>query len=731
MYFDKKIPSWDEGIQLGNGSTGCLIWDDNPLKFSIDRTDLWDTTPAPQTLSNDFNYKNFINLLRENRFEEMEEVFDKCYNYITPTKLLGGRIELSFESNPESIRYELDRKAPVARITVALKSGSVQVDSFVSAVEDMGMIRVLGTDKINISIIRPNYGTESKNIESLKSEQIIYGKACDLLYPPPEIIEDSEHKGFIQETNEDFKYMLFLQKRKIERGFLIAYTIKSGSKSCDFSDYKKKLEQFLDSGFEAERKKHLEWWEKYYSASDIKISDYALQELWDIGNYLLGCVSRKGAPPMPLQGVFTADCGELPPWKGDYHNDTNTQMSYYSYLKSNHIEQGESFIDFLVSLMPQFKEFAKSFFDADDALNVPGVMTIKGKPMGGWPIYALSITNAVWLCRSLEEYYNYTLDEAYLKEILYPFMSGVERSIYRWLVPNEAGGRQLAFSSSPEWKDHCSESCFFEYNTNYDIMLVRYLYEKLGEYAHKFNDFEKYKYYKEIEASLPTYYTGAEGFLLTKDFPLNESHRHFSHLMAIHPLRTVRFENNKDLILKSISHLEHLGHSYWVGFSFAWMSELYAIAKNGEGAAYMLKLFYDNLCLPNGFHCNGDYKHRGITVYRYRPVTLESNMAAMDAVQEMLLYGEKGIIEVFPAVPYHVSNTGASFSNLRTEGAALVSSEISDGRVTYIKITALKGGRFTIRLPREMKLKAADLPIFLDNTCCVYNFKENETIMLS
>ena len=82
MYFDKKIPSWDEGIQLGNGSTGCLIWDDNPLKFSIDRTDLWDTTPAPQTLSNDFNYKNFINLLRENRFEEMEEVFDKCYNYI-------------------------------------------------------------------------------------------------------------------------------------------------------------------------------------------------------------------------------------------------------------------------------------------------------------------------------------------------------------------------------------------------------------------------------------------------------------------------------------------------------------------------------------------------------------------------------------------------------------------------------------------------------------------------
>jgi alpha-L-fucosidase 2 len=31
---------------------------------------------------------------------------------------------------------------------------------------------------------------------------------------------------------------------------------------------------------------------------------------------------------MPLQGVWTADAGGLPPWKGDYHNDLNTQMTY-------------------------------------------------------------------------------------------------------------------------------------------------------------------------------------------------------------------------------------------------------------------------------------------------------------------------------------------------------------------------------------------------------------------
>ncbi len=37
--------------------------------------------------------------------------------------------------------------------------------------------------------------------------------------------------------------------------------------------------------------------------------------------------------------------------------------------------------------------------------------------------------------------------------------------------------------------------------------------------------------------------------------------------------------------------LEELGMRWWVGFSFTWMSELYAIQQNGEAAAFQLKLF--------------------------------------------------------------------------------------------------------------------------------------------
>ena len=61
---------------------------------------------------------------------------------------------------------------------------------------------------------------------------------------------------------------------------------------------------------------------------------------------------------MPLQGVWTADEDVLPPWKGDYHNDLNTQMSYYHYLKANHLAQGRSFVDFLWNRRKPARAFA-------------------------------------------------------------------------------------------------------------------------------------------------------------------------------------------------------------------------------------------------------------------------------------------------------------------------------------------------------------------------------------
>jgi alpha-L-fucosidase 2 len=169
--------------------------------------------------------------------------------------------------------------------------------------------------------------------------------------------------------------------------------------------------------------------------------------------------------------------------------------------------------------------------------------------------------------------------------------------------------------------------------------------------------------------------------------------------MAVHPLRLLEYNlkyRNREIIDATISNLELLGTGLWVGFSFTWMAELYAVQGNGEGAAYQLKLFWENLCSPNGFHLNGDYKKRGVTSMHYRPFTLESNMCAADALQEMLLKTDRNIIRVFPAIPEEWKRKGASFDSLRGWKGILVSSEIKDEKLVYIKLTASKDGEYRI-----------------------------------
>ena len=68
--------------------------------------------------------------------------------------------------------------------------------------------------------------------------------------------------------------------------------------------------------------------------------ELAISRQYHLVQYFYGAASRRGAPPMPLQGVWTADNGGLPPWKGDYHNDLNTQMTYIAYQTAGHCDEG-------------------------------------------------------------------------------------------------------------------------------------------------------------------------------------------------------------------------------------------------------------------------------------------------------------------------------------------------------------------------------------------------------
>jgi hypothetical protein len=117
----------------------------------------------------------------------------------------------------------------------------------------------------------------------------------------------------------------------------------------------------------------------------------------------------------------------------------------------------------------------------------------------------------------------------------------------------------------------------------------------------------------------------------------------------------------------------------------------------GDDAARSLNIFASCFCSPNSFHLNGDQCKAGYSNYTYDPFTLEGNFAFASAIQEMLLQSHNGLIRIFPAIPNAWKEV--SFTNLRTEGAFLVSASKKEGNIQSFTIIAPQGGTARIRLP--------------------------------
>ncbi len=702
LIYDRPIERWDEALPLGNGHIGCLVWGDGrPLKLSLDRADLWDHRPAQETQSQEFCYKKLIELVREKKPDEIKKRFDECYNYPTPTKIPAGRIEIWLKEKPVKVESTLMLDIGMAEVISGCRDSDIRLKAYLHAELKLGWIRVEDSGDIeDIRIVAPGFRAEEEEGKCTEFPGIEAsgGSLKELAYPARKWYRENELQWFVQKTAGELEYGIFMAEKSYGWGRDIVFYIGCNSDGIDWiSKAGGLLTEALDQGYERVLESHTVWWGRFWEKSALSLPDKLFEKQWYLTNYLFGSCSRKGCPPMPLQGVWTAAEDKLPPWKGDYHNDLNTQMSYWHYLKANHLEEGESFIEFLRNLIPEAREFAHSFFDAP-GICLPSVMTIEGRPLGGWPMYSLTLTSQIWLCQAFDLHWKYTGDEDFLRERVYPYFKETAKCILRWLEPDEEGKLKLPLSSSPEIHDDGIDA-WLRPNSNFDLSLLIYLFKTLHFFAVILNNGDR-DMWKQTFESLD-YLAVNENHVLMVDRveSLKESHRHFSHAMAIYPLKLLEYGTNKrerEIIDATVNELERLGTGLWVGFSFTWMAELYALQGNGEGAAYQLKLFWENFCSPNGFHLNGDYKKRGLSSWHYRPFTLEANMCAADALQEMLLKTDGYVIRVFPAIPENWKIEGAAFYNLRGWNGVLVSAEIKDGKVSYICLVSTKSGEYAV-----------------------------------
>lgn len=693
LAFDAPIATWDEALPLGNGLLGALVWGDGrPLKISLDRTDLWDLRPVPEYESEEYRYTTMREWEKAGRYEDLIRVYDQPYHRPAPTKIPAGRIEIDLPEAAAFASTGLRLNDGTATVEFA---GGGRAEVFVAAEETVGLIRIAGIDGVALRLAAPAFG----GVEADDEAAISMGKLGELGYPPPKESAGDTWAAYEQEGWGGFRFAVAAGWQEADGVWIGAWTVATIEEGGDpLAIARARVDAALAASFDAMHAEHAAWWKGYWDKGRIAVPNDTIERQWYRDMYKFGSASRRGHPPITLQGPWTADDGNLPPWKGDYHHDLNTELSYWPAYAGNRLDEGLAFLDWLWETRGNNEAWTRRFFEMP-GINVPMTADLNNNQIGGWRQYTHSSTTAAWLCHHFYLHWRYSKDETFLRERAYPYLRSA--ALFLEAVTNErdeAGQRTLPLSSSPEINDNKPEA-WFPSITNYDCALIRWLFQATAELAEACGEAEDAARWRKALDEMPELAVGADGALLVAEgFPLPESHRHFSHALAVHPLGTVDIGGGAEearIVRATLADLEAKGTRLWTGYSFAWFGNLWARAYEGEKAEAALELFSRAFCLPNSFHCNGDQTGEGHSNFTYRPFTLEGNFAAAAGVHEMLLQSHRGVIELFPAVS--ASWIDVSFERLRAEGAFVVSAERRGGVLTALTIHSEKGGALRVR----------------------------------
>lgn len=672
---------WDEALPLGNGMLGALIWEkEGKLRLSLDRADLWDDRPMPDI--DKLTFEQVIRKVKSNQYEDIQRLGDWPYEtYPAPTKLPGAALEFDISKLGTVTAARLDLETAIA--TIQFSSGAV-FQTFIHAIYNQGYFEwshlPVGVQPV---LNPPSYhsgrlGTQGNSVEGQGLER--------LGYPGGTVRTEPGHTLFRQPTWNGHYYEVAVDWSQQAGTLVGTWTISA--------DTKARTEPILTAQNRAD---HLAWWTQFWKASTVALPDSLLQRQYELETYKLGCVAREHTPAITLQAIWTADNGSLPPWKGDFHHDLNTQLSYWPTYTGNRLSLAASFTNWLWDVRPAAKKYTRHYFQKP-GLNVPGVSTLSGKPMGGWIQYSMSPSIGAWLSQHFYWEWKYRMDDDFLRAKAYPWLHQTAVFLEKITFVDATGKRQLPISSSPEYHDN-SVRAWFKGFTNHDLALTHYAFQAAAEVAAAYGKTKEARHWLQCKSELPTLYSDESGLLIAPGQMLDESHRHHAHLMSIYPLTLLNADQSKDyeLMQRSLENLAHRGTRQWTGYSFAWQASLYAQVRDGAKAAEALRIFASNFVSSNSFHLNGDQKNGQFSNFTYRPFTLEGNFAFAQGVHEMLLQSHKGYIEVFPALPPDWKEV--AFEHLRAQGAFLISAQMKKGIPTEVRVRSEKGGLAQLRLP--------------------------------
>ncbi|MGO4261544.1 glycoside hydrolase family 95 protein [Lysobacter sp. TAB13] len=456
----------------------------------------------------------------------------------------------------------------------------------------------------------------------------------------------------------------------------------------------------VDLGASTAQQRRLDTWARLQARSESKTPDPEFEATYlQFGRYLTIAGSRDGLPTN-LQGLWITST-ELP-WFSDYHTDINVQMNYWLPDRAGLGGQCfEALADYCVQRLALWTQITRERFNdprnrfRNTSNKVAGwavAISLNGFGGNGWWWHPAG--NA-WLCLSLWEHWQYTLDRRYLEKI-FPLLQGAcefwEARLVETDVRDANGTTRRMLVDDHDWSpEHGPQDArgiayaqelvwaLFGHYVEASAVLARG-----AQYAATIGRLRERLYLPRVldDGAL-------EEWMGAND--LGEArHRHLSHLIGLFPGDRIHDGTAAPALVAGARRALDVRGNDSYGWANAWRALCRARLREGD-AAYDLLIANlapwregSNALAGTSANLFDIYALGGKGIFQ-----IDANFGAAAAMLEMLLYSRPGRIELLPALPRAWPR--GKVTGIGARGGFVVDLAWRDGRVEEVRVRSVGG----------------------------------------
>ena len=754
----KPAAHFTESTPLGNGRLGAMVFGGvAEERIVLNEAGLWSGSPQDADRPDAYqSLPEIRRLLLEGKNAEAEALVNKHFTCAGPgsNRARGantpygsyqtlGHLRLKFlnvpaDAQPAEYRRELDLETAIARITYRLGDITYTREIFVSAPDDVIVVRLTadqpGALNFDVALDRPERFTtasegpdrllmtgqlpDGKNSADGTNTGVRYAACLRALMPAG----DLSSTATTLQIRDATQVVLLLTAITDIRSFANRRDDDPSAAAHD------DLTRAAGKNFTALRAAHLADYQRYFNRVALRLgstdaataalstparlaalhagaADPGLAALFfDFGRYLLISSSRPGGFPANLQGLWAEEIQA--PWNADWHLNVNIQMNYWPAEVCGLGDLAQPLFAFIESLQKPGAVTAQKYYGARGwvahVLANPWGFTAPGEAAS----WGSANSGSAWLCQHLWDHWLFTGDKKFLARA-YPILKGsaqfysdllIEEPKNKWLVTAPSNSPENAFLLPTGQR---ANVCM---GPTIDQQLIRYLFHATIESAKILDLTAEESFTAGLAAQrarLAPTRIGSDGRIMEwlEEYKEAEpTHRHVSHLWGLYPGHEISVRRSPELADAARKSLEARGDA-GTGWSIAYKLNLWARLRDGDRCEKILRTQLAPVT-ATGI----DMKKGGGTYPNlfdaHPPFQIDGNFGATAGIAEMLLQSHAGEIDLLPALPSSWPEGEAR--GLRARGGLTVDLAWKNGRVTTYRLTSKTPEKVTVRLNGEV-----------------------------